>query len=180
MITTTPQKDEDECEEPMPHSVPRGFLRFLIMSLLRNRELTGSEIMDILEERSNGRWKPSPGSIYPMLESLREDRFIEIASEIGRSKKYRTTKSGLDQFKQISRKKRDMDHKTRLSRLLWLQLLSPSDRVHFHLSGIDAAVELLEDSIEELTASDKKKAEVRVSNLIDKLTAFMKTLQDGE
>ena len=164
----------------MPHSVPRGFLRFLIMSLLRDRELTGSEIMDILEERSNGRWKPSPGSIYPMLDSLKEDGFIEIASESGRSKKYRTTRSGVDQFKLISRKKRDMDHKTRLSRLLWLQLLSPSDRVHFHLSGIDAAVELLGDSVEELTASDRKKAETRVSNLIDKLTTLMKTLQDSE
>ncbi len=164
----------------MPHSMPRGFLRILIMSLLKSDELTGSEMMEILEDRSDGRWKPSPGSIYPMLDSLKEDGFIEVASEIGRSKKYKITPAGSDHFRNISRRKRDMEHKTRLSRVLWLHLLNPSDRVHFHLSGILAAVEFLEESIEELSSSEKKKVSPRIEPIIEKLSLLKKNIENGE
>ncbi|MGY5853135.1 MAG: PadR family transcriptional regulator [Candidatus Thorarchaeota archaeon] len=153
----------------MPHSIPRGFLRFLIVSLLRSDELTGTEIMDILETRSEGRWKPSPGSIYPLLESLTEDGLLEIASEKGRSKKYRITEAGREHFKMTAHRKGVLDHKTRLSRVLWLQLLSPADRVHFHLSGIQHAVEFLDETIDSLSKAERKKIATRLGKICDKL-----------
>ncbi len=165
-------KSHDNCEEPMPHSVPRGFLRFLIMSLLRKDELTGTEIMDILEERSDGLWKPSPGSIYPLLDSLRQDEMIDVVSEVGRSKKYRISDEGLQHFKKMAKRKGDFDHKTSLSRVLWLHLLSPTDRMHFHLSGIRVALEFIEESIDDISPSEQKKVRQRLKKLADRLATI--------
>ena len=44
-------------------SVPRGFSRYFILELLKEKTYTGKEIIDYAVEQSNGIWKPSPGLI---------------------------------------------------------------------------------------------------------------------
>ena len=69
----------------------RGFLSFLILFLLSKDELNGQQISDELEKRKGCR--PSPGTIYPALKSLKKDGFIkETASE--KTIKYTLTPSG--------------------------------------------------------------------------------------
>ena len=41
----------------------------------------GYELIGALEERSGGRWKPSPGSIYPALQRLEDRGFITSIDE---------------------------------------------------------------------------------------------------
>ncbi|MCW3998440.1 MAG: PadR family transcriptional regulator [Candidatus Bathyarchaeota archaeon] len=47
--------------------LPRGLLRFLVLNMLREKPLSGTEIVEIIENQTEGNWKPSPGSIYPLL-----------------------------------------------------------------------------------------------------------------
>lgn len=63
--------------------VPRGFSRFYVLSLLKERAMTGKEIMDETTKRSNGSWKPSPGLVYPLLGKLLEEGLIVEASNGG-------------------------------------------------------------------------------------------------
>jgi DNA-binding PadR family transcriptional regulator len=72
--------------------IPRGFSRHYILDLLRDEELTGKEIIDKAIYQSGGKWKPSPGLIYPMLGRLLEEGLID-ETENGR---YRITSKGLD------------------------------------------------------------------------------------
>lgn len=73
-------------------SIPRGFSRHYILSLLKEQPMTGKEIIDKAIFQSEGKWKPSPGLIYPMLGRLLEEGLItEI--ENGR---YKITKKGLE------------------------------------------------------------------------------------
>ncbi len=73
-------------------SIPRGFSRHYILSLLKEQPMTGKEIIDRAIFQSEGKWKPSPGLIYPMLGRLLEEGLItEI--ENGR---YKITKKGLE------------------------------------------------------------------------------------
>jgi DNA-binding PadR family transcriptional regulator len=46
--------------------VPRGLLRFLVLKMLNQRPMSGAEIVAEIEKQT-GSWKPSPGSIYPLL-----------------------------------------------------------------------------------------------------------------
>jgi DNA-binding PadR family transcriptional regulator len=76
-------------------SVPKGFLRYYVLTLLAERSLSGSEIMNEIERRTNGHWKPSPGSIYPLLSWLQDKRFTKKApeQEVG-LKRYTLTDDG--------------------------------------------------------------------------------------
>ena len=71
-------------------SVPRGFSRYYILELLQKKPHTGKEIIDTAIKQSGGRWKPSPGLIYPLLGRLLEEELIEEA----KNGKYQVSKKG--------------------------------------------------------------------------------------
>ena len=54
----------------------RGFLRPQIVQLLEKRPMNGVDIMNELQEMSHGWYRPSPGSIYPLLEQLEKEGLI--------------------------------------------------------------------------------------------------------
>jgi DNA-binding PadR family transcriptional regulator len=45
-------------------------LRHYVLELLNEKPMKGSEIMAAISEKTMDRWKPSPGSIYPLLRNL--------------------------------------------------------------------------------------------------------------
>lgn len=51
-------------------------LRMLVLSLLGSGPKNGVEIMDDVEGMTHGRWRPSPGSVYPVLEQLVSEGLI--------------------------------------------------------------------------------------------------------
>jgi len=73
-------------------SVPRGFSRYFILDLLKEKNRTGKEIIDYAVEQSEGIWKPSPGLIYPLLGRLLDEGLIEESKD----GKYQLTKKGVE------------------------------------------------------------------------------------
>lgn len=55
----------------------RGFVREAILALLAEEQLNGYQIIQSMEERTSGRWKPSAGSVYPALNLLADEGLIE-------------------------------------------------------------------------------------------------------
>ena len=66
-----------------PQTVPRGFLRLYILTLLANGPETGYSIMQKIEERTEGAWRPGPGTMYPLLKGLASDGLARAVSEEG-------------------------------------------------------------------------------------------------
>ena len=64
----------------------RGDVRTAILALLVDRPMHGYEMIQEINERSNGVWKPSPGSVYPTLQMLGDEGLI-TATESDRGKK---------------------------------------------------------------------------------------------
>jgi DNA-binding PadR family transcriptional regulator len=73
-------------------AIPRGFSRQYILALLRDQPMTGKEIIDRATLQSEGKWKPSPGLIYPLLGRLLDDGLV-MEDKDGR---YMITKKGLE------------------------------------------------------------------------------------
>lgn len=73
-------------------AIPRGFSRHYILGLLKEQPMTGKEIIDKAILQSEGKWRPSPGLIYPMLGRLLEEGLIS-ETDNGR---YRITTKGVD------------------------------------------------------------------------------------
>ena len=71
-------------------AVPRGFSRYYILKQLQKMPHTGKEIINSAVAESDGKWKPSPGLIYPLLGRLLDEGLIE-ETEDG---KYQITDEG--------------------------------------------------------------------------------------
>jgi DNA-binding PadR family transcriptional regulator len=75
--------------------VPKGFIRYQVLESLGEKPMSGSEIIDEIESKTDGNWKPSPGSIYPLLAWLQDNgRIKELQAEQGGMKRYELTESG--------------------------------------------------------------------------------------
>jgi DNA-binding PadR family transcriptional regulator len=59
----------------------RGEVRVALLLLLAEEPRNGYQLMQAIEERSGGRWRPSPGSIYPTLAQLEDEGLIRATEE---------------------------------------------------------------------------------------------------
>src|SRR3954451_5849566 len=64
-----------------------------VVALLLERPMHGYEMIQELESRTGGIWRPSPGSIYPTLQLL-EDEGLIVAESSGGRKAYTLTDAG--------------------------------------------------------------------------------------
>jgi DNA-binding PadR family transcriptional regulator len=71
----------------------RGDVRTAILLLLAERPRNGYQLMQEIEERSGGHWRPSPGSVYPSLSQLEDEGLIR-ASELDGGKVFEITDAG--------------------------------------------------------------------------------------
>lgn len=79
----------------MHHHFHRRGLRYLILYMLANEgNLTGAEIMEKIEANTMGMWKPSPGSVYPMIKALEDEGLIKVVKTEGTKKYYGITDKG--------------------------------------------------------------------------------------
>jgi len=90
--------------------VPKGFLRYQVLELLNEKPMSGSEIMNEIGKRTNGHWKPSPGSIYPLLAWLQDNGYLkELPPQEDGMRRYTLTdmgKSFLEEQRKIKMKLR--------------------------------------------------------------------------
>jgi len=71
----------------------RGDVRAAALLLLSEGPLNGYQIMQEIEKRSDGVWRPSPGSVYPALSQLEDEGLIR-AQEAGDRRTFVLTDAG--------------------------------------------------------------------------------------
>lgn len=74
----------------------RGDVRAAVLALLTERPMHGYEIIQQIEERSGGVWRPSPGSIYPTLQLLADEGLVS-GDETGGRRLFTLTDTGREQ-----------------------------------------------------------------------------------
>jgi DNA-binding PadR family transcriptional regulator len=89
------------CCMKQTEGVPRGLLRFIVLKFLAERPFSGSEIAGKITRETGGKWKPSPGSIYPLLARLQEKGFTQESLSVKNGMRhYSLTNSGQEFFKE--------------------------------------------------------------------------------
>ncbi|HEY7736887.1 MAG TPA: PadR family transcriptional regulator [Candidatus Limnocylindrales bacterium] len=74
-------------------SVRRGDVRPAILAALQESSMHGYQVIQELEARSGGRWRPSAGSVYPTLQQL-EDQGLVQSEEVDGRRTYTLTDEG--------------------------------------------------------------------------------------
>jgi DNA-binding PadR family transcriptional regulator len=69
--------------------VRRGDVRSAILDVLRTAEesgdaVNGYQVIQQISERSDGAWRPSPGSVYPTIQQLEDEGLVDTDDERGR------------------------------------------------------------------------------------------------
>jgi DNA-binding PadR family transcriptional regulator len=52
--------------------------------LLAEEPMHGYQLMQAIADRSDGRWTPSPGAIYPTINQLEDEGLVTVTAEAGR------------------------------------------------------------------------------------------------
>ena len=93
-----------------------GQLRLYLLALLNEGPRHGYEVIQDLEQRFNGLYTPSAGTVYPRLAKLEEEGLVE-RSEEGRKAVYRITDAGraevADRAEELAALETDLDHSVR-------------------------------------------------------------------
>jgi DNA-binding PadR family transcriptional regulator len=88
-----------------PQAVPRGILRLYVLSMLLRHAETGYSIMGTIEDKTEGAWRPGPGTVYPLLRSLVKEGLLEKVGSEGAdvTVKYSVTKKGKQELEEMQR-----------------------------------------------------------------------------
>jgi DNA-binding PadR family transcriptional regulator len=78
---------------PPRHRARRGAIKGSVLRLLAERPMHGYELITEFEERTGGRWRPSPGSVYPTLAQLEDEGLVRSFDDDGR-KRFQLTDEG--------------------------------------------------------------------------------------
>jgi DNA-binding PadR family transcriptional regulator len=75
----------------------RGDIRAALLVLLAEEPRNGYQLMQEIERRSDGIWRPSPGSVYPALQQLEDEGLVATGERDGR-RVYELTDAGRAQI----------------------------------------------------------------------------------
>ncbi|MBW2970482.1 PadR family transcriptional regulator [Candidatus Woesearchaeota archaeon] len=83
----------------------RGFLKIVVLKALGEGPKSGYSLMKYVEDKVGS--KPSPGSMYPLLDALKKDGFLTVKG-VGRSKEYSLTSEGKLKLKAVEEKRNEL------------------------------------------------------------------------
>jgi len=166
-------------------AVPKGFLRYLVLRLLSEKPMSGSEIISEIKRRTDGRWKPSSGSLYPLLAWLQDKGYTKEApeQEVG-IKRYTLSDQGKAFLQEYVKRKEKL-------RKRFGFFMPPFPGFNFHLKEARELIEAIEnlriagwnllDSMRE-KYSEKSATEAKevIEKAIEKLNAIAKKLRETE
>ncbi|MBW4716712.1 PadR family transcriptional regulator [Saccharothrix sp. SC076] len=69
-------------------------MRAAVMALLAERPMHGYEMIQEIGQRTDGLWRPSPGSVYPTLQLLADEGLVASSEEAGGKKLFTLTETG--------------------------------------------------------------------------------------
>ena len=143
-------------------SVPRGFSRFYILDMLKKKQYTGKELIDYAIKQSDGKWKPSPGLIYPLLGRLLDEKLIQETT----GGKYKITKKGsatTDDLETINNiVKNQLDVLFRIGNVSRFVILDMIERV----SAIGST---LSENVEQMTKEEVQKYKKFLKSELEKM-----------
>ena len=76
------------------NQIGRGGVRVALLSLLAEQPMHGYQMMRELADRSRGSWRPSPGSIYPVLQMLEDEGLVRATAQADGRRVYELTEAG--------------------------------------------------------------------------------------
>ncbi len=143
-----------------PQAIPRGFLRVYILTTLSRTPMTGYDIMQRIEEKTEGAWRPGPGTVYPLLKSLVREKLVTPSQRSTRTSRisYTITEAGRSELAAMRAEMTSFGGKERAMMRLVSDLMEGKTLVPLILNRSRDGAEFLRLKISELPEPDRTAA----------------------
>lgn len=135
-----------------PQGAPRGVLLFYILHRISLGPTHGYEISQDIEEKTEGAWRPAPGSIYPMLKKLTNEGLIRASSKSRDSETaqrvYEITLEGSKCLKEGKNMFANAGERWTAMRRIFIDLMDPSQLSGFLTEGSRRQIEMVQEIVD--------------------------------
>jgi DNA-binding PadR family transcriptional regulator len=117
-----------------PQGAPRGLLHFYALWKIGGKPMSGYQLMQDIEAKTEGAWRPGPGAIYPILKKLAGEGYIrETKGERKGSSQtvYEITASGRNKIAVARKAFGSSGERWTLMRRVFSDLMEPEDLSRF-------------------------------------------------
>ena len=136
---------------PHPQGAPRGLLHFYALLSIARKPMRGYDLIQEIDTKTEGAWRPGPGAVYPVLRKLVNQGYIaaQKATKGGPPHVlYEITPAGLENIANAKRMMKSSTERWTLMRQLFIDLMEPDDLVRFVLNSLELQIGLVHMLVE--------------------------------
>jgi len=129
---------------------PRGMLLYYVLHSISLKPRHGYEILQDIDSKTDGAWRPGVGSVYPVLKKLLDKGFVK-AEETGEEenrKVYRITEKGTDLMKRQAGAFSGGLQRWMAMRKLYFDMLDPAGLSQMFVEGSRKQFEMTKELLE--------------------------------
>jgi DNA-binding PadR family transcriptional regulator len=133
------------------HSAPKGLLRHYILHKIAQKPIHGYEVIQDIDSKTEGAWKPGAGSLYPILKKLVSEGLIKADSasvEEPTRRVYHITPSGTEELARSKEMFASFQHRWGFLRKLFIELIDPEHLADFFVDGSNRQFQLAQEMLE--------------------------------
>jgi DNA-binding PadR family transcriptional regulator len=130
-----------------PQGAPRGLLFLYILHTIAKKPAHGYEIMQDIESKTNGTWRPGAGSLYPLLKKMAARGLIEegkAEKHVG-GRVYSITPDGITCLNEVKKSYSNAGRHWSTMRGIFMELMNPEDLPRYFSDGIRMQSEIAQD-----------------------------------
>jgi len=143
------------------HSAPKGLLRYYILHKIAQKPIHGYEIIQDIDSKTEGAWRPGAGSLYPILKKLVSEGLIKAEPEPSAEatrRVYQITPKGVESLAHAKEMFANFQQRFGSLRRLFIDLIDPENLATFFVDGsnrqFQMAQEMLESKQDKISPSD--------------------------
>ena len=131
-----------------------------ILTTLSRGPATGYEIMERIEEKTEGAWRPGPGTIYPLLKSLAREKLVTSSGKKSKTSRvtYTVTAAAKGEIERMYAGMATFGRKERVMMRLVSDLMPNASLVPILLNRAREGSEFLRSRIDELPEPERTRA----------------------
>jgi DNA-binding PadR family transcriptional regulator len=133
------------------HSAPKGLLRYYILHKIAQKPIHGYEIIQDIDSKTEGGWRPGAGSLYPIMKKLvTEGLIIAEAEPSGEATRrvYRITPKGVESLAHAKEMFVNFQQRFGSLRRLFIELVDPENLATFFVEGSDRSFQMAQEMLE--------------------------------
>ncbi len=174
-----------------PQGAPRGFLVYYILHRISLKPLYGYEILQDIDSKTEGAWRPGPGSVYPILKKLVSKGYIKSESVSGgetSQHSYHITPKGATYLQEAREMFSTVGQRWSAMRRIFIDMMGPEHLAKFLIDGtkqqFQTAQEMLKSKMNAIARTEAeyimKEYALNLERQLDWANQILKEMQKGK